>query len=245
MPTSSWPPSPQWPSPLYSTLSPELALSGDNLSPIKRAAAAAPQSAARGRLSEERCSLAPLYRVLRAPRFCARAKARAWEAHRGRPARPEAPCPDPPRPSRPGKDMGCRPADTSCGRVVCLVQKKTAAASAGYGTGCSSSAPSSAPRLGRRTPRGDALAPTPAPPLSGAPGLAGDAAAAAAGLPGPRAQGHADLVGRPHASVMVSGWQHLRGQAVTRSRERHPRPLQAARSAGNSHHGRRDVLGLS
>lgn len=71
------------------------------------------------------------------------------------------------------------------GRVVCPRQKKTVAASAGYGTGCSSSAPSSAPRSASGLSGGDAPGPdTGSAFRPGTPGLAGDAPAAAAAGPG-------------------------------------------------------------
>ncbi|XP_070317190.1 collagen alpha-1(I) chain-like [Odocoileus virginianus] len=228
------PPSPWWPRRFSSTLSrPELALERGHPVRIKKAAAAAPQSAAWGRLSPRSAPLARLYCVPRAPRPSRGQRARAWEAHAGGGPAPRTPIPRIPAPpeTREGYGLQTSRRHQLRGRVVCPRQKKTVAASAGYGTGCSSSAPSSAPRSAAGLSGGDALGPDPRSASGpGAPGLAGDAAAAAAAGPGagaPRGTRTSSTACTP--SVIVAAGSTCGVQAVTRSRERHPRPPRAER----------------
>lgn len=129
------------------------------------------------------------------------------------------------------------------GRVVCPRQKKTVAASAGYGTGCSSSAPSSAPRLAAGLWGADAPGLDPRSASGpGAPELAGDAPAAGPGAGAPR--GTRTSSAACTLSVMVATGSTCGGQPVTGSREQHPRPPRVERVRGNSH-GRRDVFVFS
>lgn len=131
------------------------------------------------------------------------------------------------------------------GRVVCPRQKKTVAASAGYGTGCSSSAPSSALRSAAGLSGGDAPSPDPrSASCPGAPGLAGDAPAATArpGAGAPRGTRTSSAASAP--SVMVAAGSTCGGQAMTGPQERQSPPPQAERSCGNRR-GRRDVFVFS
>lgn len=162
-------------------------------------------------------------------------------------ARGESPAPPGPRnlTAREGYGLQTSRRHQLRGRVVCPRQKKTVAASAGYGMGCSSSAPSSALRSTAGLSGVDALGPdSRSTSHPSTPGLAGNAPAAAAG-PGagvPWGTGTSPADSAP--SIMVVEGSTCGGQAVTGPQERQPRPPPAEQSCGNSR-GRRDVFVFS